>query len=95
MTILCGQRDIRRCALATLKDKDQRDFRLVSGKESPQTSLDLNFNNIKVGNVTLRDDVFLNTDYRKLYRKPRVRREDVIRAIENRDLFALRELSNY
>ena len=78
--------------MATLKD---RDFRLVSAKESPQTSLDLNFNKIKVGGVTLRDDVFLNTDYRKFYRKPRVRREDVERAIENQDVFALRELSNY
>lgn len=78
--------------MATLKS---RDFRLVSAEKSPQTSLDLNFNKIKVGNVTLRDDVLLNTDYRKLYRKPRTRREDVERAIENQDIFALRELSNY
>lgn len=81
--------------MATLKDKNQRDFRLVSSEESPQTSLDLNFNKLKVGGVTLRDDVFLNTDYRKFYRKPRIRREEVERAIENQDIFALRELSNY
>lgn len=81
--------------MATLRDKNQRDFRLTFPEESPQTSLDLNFNKIKVGGVTLRDDVFLNTDYRKFYRKPRVRREDVIRAIDNQDIFALRQLSNY
>lgn len=78
--------------MATLKS---RDFRLVSAEKSPQTSLDLNFNKIKVGNVTLRDDVLLNTDYQKLYRKPRAKREDVERAIENQDVFALRELSNH
>jgi len=79
--------------LATLRDKNQRDFRLT--RESPQTSLDLNFNKIRVGGVTLKDDVFLNTDYRKYYRKPRVTREDVERAIDNQDINALRELSNY
>lgn len=81
--------------MATLRDKTQRDFRLVSGKESPQTSLDLNFNKLKVGGVTLRDDVFLNTDYQKFYRRPRVRREDIARALESRDVIFLRELSNY
>lgn len=79
--------------MATLRDKTQRDFRLVSSKESPQTSLD--FNKLKVGGVTLRDDVFLNTDYQKFYRRPRTRREDITRALESRDLIFLRELSNY
>lgn len=77
--------------MATLKNKDERDFRLVSAQESPRPD----FNKIRIGNKTLQDDVFLNTDYRKFYRKPRVRREDVERALENRDVLALRELSNY
>ena len=79
--------------MATLKDKGQRDFRLISQQESPQASLD--FNKLRVGGVTLRDDVFLNTDYRKFYRKPRVRREDIRRAIDMQDINALREISNY
>ena len=79
--------------MATIKDRDQRDFRLIPGSRTAQTSLD--FNKIKVGNVTLRDDVFYNTDYYKRYRKPRIRREDVERAIDNQDPRALREISNY
>lgn len=80
--------------MATLKDRDQRDFRLISAQESPQTS-SLDFNKLRVGGVTLRDDVFLNTDYKKFYRRPRVRREDVIRAIDMQDIHALRDISNY
>ena len=79
--------------MATLKDKGQRDFRLISQEESPQASLD--FNKLRVGGVTLRDDVFLNTDYRRSYRKPRIRREDLRRAIDMQDINALREISNY
>lgn len=79
--------------MATIKDKSTRDFRLVSGSDTAQSSLD--FNKIRVGNVTLRDDVLYNTDYYKRYRKPRIRREDVERAIDNQDPKALREISNY
>ena len=79
--------------MATFKDQSQRDFRLVSKEETQRTSLD--FNKIKVGNVLLRDDVFLETDYQRRYHKPRIRREDVERAIDNQDIKALREISNY
>lgn len=93
MTILCGPQGIRRCILATAKDKEERNFRLVSSEDAPRTSLE--FNKLKIGGVTLRDDVFLNTDYRKNYRKPRISREDVMRALENQDLNTMRAISEY
>lgn len=79
--------------MATLKDKTERNFRLVLDEKVPNTSLA--FNKLKIGGVTLKDDVFLNTDYKKFYRKPRIRREDVLRAIDNQNLKDLRDISNY
>lgn len=81
--------------MATVRDKSQRDFRLVQADESPQESMDMNFNKIKIGGVPFRDDVVLDTDYRKNFRKPRGHRRDVERALENRDLSALQELSRH
>ena len=78
--------------MATFRDKDMRDFRIISQQKTLRST---DFNKIKVGNVLLRDDVFLETDYQKRYRKPRIRREDVERAIDNQDIKALREISNY
>ncbi len=80
--------------MATFRPKEERNFRLVTENTgAPQTSLD--FNKIKLGNVVLRDDVLLNTDYKKIHRKFRFSREDVVRAVENQDLRRLREISNY
>ena len=80
--------------MATFKPKEERNFRLVTDTPgAPQTSLD--FNKIKLGNVILRDDVFLNTDYKKIHRRFRFTREEVVRAVENQDLRRLREISNY
>ena len=80
--------------MATFRPKEERNFRLVTENTgAPQTSLD--FNKIKLGNVILRDDVLLNTDYKKIHRRFRFSREDVVRAVENQDLRRLREISNY
>lgn len=76
--------------MANLKDKAERDFRLVS--RSPQSKMD--FNKIKVGKDTLKDDVTALLDF---WYKPnrRIKREDIDRALDRNDLRKLREISDY
>lgn len=78
--------------MANFKDKNDRDFRLV--RQSPQNKTPLDFNKIKVGKDTLKDDVTANLDF---WYKPnrRIKRDQVNRAIENKSLKELRDISDY
>lgn len=77
--------------MATIKDKSERDFRLVN-REGRKAVAD--FNKMKVGKSTLRDDVALSTGY---YSRNNIRidRDSVDRALANRDLKTLRAISGY
>lgn len=79
--------------MAQLRDKDQRDFRLVKSEE--KTSQD--FNMIKVGKGLLRDDVvkLLGTaDEKKLF-GVKVERDKIVKAIKNQNLKELRSYSEF
>lgn len=80
--------------MATVKSREERNFRLVakSKAESPQS---LDFNKIKVGKKTLRDDVTANLDVILKKSNRRISREQVERAIDNRSLQELRTISDY
>lgn len=77
--------------MATVRDKAQRDFRLVS----PLQKAD--FNKIKVGKNTLSNDVvkLVNNivDGKNNNRTPRLKRADIVRAINDQNLKDLRAYS--
>lgn len=77
--------------MATIKNKSERDFRLVSGEQKKES---LDFNKIKVGKETLQNDVTANIEFFNK-RDSRITSEKVNRAIENRNLKELRAISNY
>lgn len=78
--------------MARVKDKQQRDFRLVKSDNGQTASL--NFNKMRVGKETLKDDVTAMLDF---WKKPnrRISRKDVERAIDSYDCTRLREISRY
>ena len=78
--------------MARFKDKDERDFRLYKSTPNQKTSLE--FNKIKVGKSSLRDDVTLDPDFWYKNNRP-IRREDVDRAISTNSVKELRRISNY
>lgn len=76
--------------MANVRDKSQRDFRLIPSSSGQRAD----FNKIKVGKATLRDDVTLSTGF--FHRdRGRITRADVDRAIEHRDVDSLRAISNF
>lgn len=76
--------------MATFKDQEQRDFRLISKTQDQQKSQD--FNLMKVGKGVLQNDVIklLPALEAKETRTPRVKRKDVVRAIDQQNLKDLR-----
>ena len=78
--------------MARFKDKDERDFRLYKSTPNQKTSLE--FNKIKVGKSSLKDDVTLDPDFWYKNNRP-IRREDVDRAISTNSVKELRRISNY
>ena len=78
--------------MAKFKDKDERDFRLYKSTPNQKTSLE--FNKIKVGKSSLKDDVTLDPDFWYKNNRP-IRREDVDRAISTNSVKELRRISNY
>ena len=76
--------------MATVKSKGERDFRLSTSEK--RQSLD--FNKIKVGKETLKNDVTANIDFfNKQSRRFDV--DKVNKALQNRDFKTLREISNH
>lgn len=77
--------------MATIRDKGTRDFRLID-RQGQKVVAD--FNKMKVGKATLRDDVLLSTGY---FARDNIRidRDTVDRALANRDLKTLRSISAY
>lgn len=85
--------------MATLKNKDERNFRLVSNTEAGKTdSGSLQFNKIKVGSKTLANDVMLDIDAAAKMksgagsRRP-IKKEDVERALREGNVAAIRHYS--
>lgn len=64
------------------KSKAERDFRLISQSDMPQK---INFNKIKIGNKTLKNDVTASIDSIRDKRSftPRIDRKTVERALNN------------
>jgi hypothetical protein len=79
--------------LATIKDKNERDFRLVNAT-SKEKAPALDFNKIKIGRNTLANDVTLSLD--SVLKRNRFFNVDRLEeAIKNRDYPQLRAISNY
>ena len=78
--------------MATFKEKEQRDHKLDSSSDPSPASL--KFNQIKVGNKVLANDVFANLIYGKK-RPVKIDAKAVQRALENNNLVELREISNH
>lgn len=76
------------------KNKAERDFRLISQSDMPQK---INFNKIKIGNKTLKNDVTASIDSIRDKRSftPRIDRKTVERALNNWDIPKLREISRH
>ena len=67
--------------MAEVRDKDQRDFRLKNSAKS-SVPANLNFNKIKVGRETLKNDVTADLDY-WYKRSNKIDRKKVEKAIKN------------
>ena len=77
--------------MATVKSKDQRDFRLFTEeKKAP-----MDFNKIRIGKNTYANDVTANVDFFKTSSQIHTKRDRIERALHDNDLKALREYSNY
>lgn len=87
--------------MAYIKDREQRDFRLVSISDSQPAKSSIsniaNFNKIKVGKTTLSNDVtaLVESVSDKRSFSPRVDRKAVERAINDQNIPDLREISRY
>lgn len=79
--------------MAEVRDKDQRDFRLKNSAKS-SVPANLNFNKIKVGRQTLKNDVTADLDY-WYKRSKRIDREKVEKSIKDHNLAELRSISNF
>lgn len=83
--------------MAQIKDRAERNFRCVD----KQMSLDARainanmFNKIKVGGKSLANDVALLSEYFETTRTKKYTKADVDRAIDRKDLEALRKISDY
>lgn len=81
--------------MATLKNKEQRDFRLYAANSAPSPA-SLNFNQIKVGNKILKNDVLASLrESIKANNRVKISRDKIRRALENNNVNELREISNF
>ena len=73
---------------------DTKDFRLVaSSNDTARPSLD--FNKLRIDGTMFRDDVTMNTSKFDSLKRRRLKKHDVERALERRDIKELRAISNY
>ena len=73
---------------------DVKDFRLVaSSNDTARPSLD--FNKLRIDGTMFRDDVTMNTSKFDSIKRRRLKKRDVERALERRDIKDLRAISNY
>lgn len=73
---------------------DTKDFRLIaSNSDTARPSLD--FNKLRIDGTMFRDDVTLNTSKFADIRQRRLKKHDVEKALEHRDIKKLRAISNY
>ena len=73
---------------------DTKDFRLIaSNSDTARPSLD--FNKLRIDGTMFRDDVTLNTSKFADIRQRRLKKHDVEKALEHRDIKKLRAVSNY
>ena len=79
-------------ALAQLKDKSQRDFRLVNSEIPQERNFNI-YNEVKVGNKTLSNDVTQTISIST--KNIRITRGSITRAIDQGDLETLRAVSQY
>lgn len=79
--------------MATFKDKGDRNFRLIANSKNPKKD-SLDFNKIKVGKQTLRDDVTADLNFFLKKNRP-ISRDRIERAIDTRNLEELRAISDY
>ena len=81
--------------MATIKNKSERDYRLINSNNQQTTSLQ--FNKIKVGKTTLANDVVLDLDgvlNSVTPSKRPIKREDVEKALRQNNIKELRRISN-
>lgn len=81
--------------MATVKDINERNYRLVSPASAEQPKMD--FNKIAVGNKTLSNDVVLDIERARVnerFRRRKLTKEDVQKAIEENNVRELRRISN-
>ena len=69
-----------------------RDFGIVNSQSGTRPSVD--YNQIKVGGLKLKDDAFLNVDYLKPKQR-RIKRSEIERAIDRQDIVKIRDISAY
>lgn len=75
---------------------DEKDFRLVgSSNDAARPSLAVDFNKLRIDGTMFRDDVTLNTSKYLDLKRRRLKRHDIERALERRDIKDLRAISNY
>lgn len=89
LIISCGRLDIKEVEHLS----DTKDFRLVASNETARPSID--FNKMRIDQKLFKDDVTLNTSVFDKRNHRRIRKHDVYRALERRDLKELRAISNY
>ena len=89
MIILCGRLDTKEVEHLS----DTKNFRLVASSEPARPSVD--FNKMRIDNKIYRDDVTLNTSFFDHRNRRKIKKHDVYRALERRELKELRAISNY
>ena len=90
MIILCGRLDIKEVERLS----ELRDFRLVASNELVQRP-SIDFNKMRIDGKMYRDDVTINTSIFDKRNRRKMRKENVERALERKDLQELRAISNY
>lgn len=70
-----------------------KDFRLIASNETARPSKE--FNKLRIDNKIYRDDVIINTSTFNQRNRKKLRKADLERAMERRDIKELRAISNY
>lgn len=81
--------------MATVKNKEERDYRMVL--QNSQQTPNMDFNKIAVGGKTLSNDVLLDLERARInetFRRRKITKEEVDKAIEQNNLRELRRISN-
>lgn len=84
--------------MAYIKDKQERDFRLVDDNRDKVNFKNLGetrFNKMRVGNRTVPADALLSLDYFETKSTRKQEKERVEKAIEQKNISALRQISDY